>query len=133
MAQISTNYSGIVKGAGSVLGSVANVFTNPAGAFAGIAGGIMDAVTASLSPNVQSGGAVAGGFNIDVMSMYVESIHYSTVLESPTTYGYPIKAYEPLTGYSGYVILAYSDFNASCTSTEKDQIINYLESGVFLE
>ena len=133
LAQISTNYSGMMRGATSAVSSAINAVTNPAGAVAGIFSGVLDAVTASLSPSVQSSGSLTGGFDIDVSNMYIESIHYQTALASPLVFGYPIKAYEPLTGYSGYVKLVYSDFNASCTSTEKDQIISFLESGVFLE
>ena len=133
MAQISTNYSGIAHGAASAINGAINAITNPVGAVAGIASGVLDAVTASMSPNVQSSGSLTGGFNIDVQSMWVESIHYATVLAAPTAFGYPVKSYVPLSGYSGYVKMVQTDFAAACTSTEKDAIIAYLESGVYLE
>lgn len=133
MAQISTNYSGIARGAASAVNSAINAVTNPVGAVAGIASGVLDAVTASMAPNVQSSGSINGGFNIDAQEMWVESIHYSTVLPAPTEFGYPIKAYLSLSNYSGYVKLVHSDFSGACTSTEKDAIIGYLEGGAFLE
>lgn len=133
LSQISTNYAGIAKGVGSAISNVPGLFVNPTGAVAGIASGVMDAVSAALSPSVQSSGALTGGFNVDVNSMWIESIHYATVLPSPSAFGYPIKAYVPLSGYSGYVKLVQSDFSGACTATEKDTIINYLLEGVYLE
>lgn len=133
LMQTSTNYAGIAKGIGSAVTSLMGITSNPAGALAGAASGVLDAVVEALSPSVQSSGALTGGFNVDVNSMSIESIHYATILQSPSTFGYPIKAYVPLSGYSGYVKLVRSDFSAACTAAEKDTIINYLLEGVYLE
>lgn len=129
MAQISTNYAGMAKGALSVAGSAA---AGAAGSV-GVVSGIASAVEAAIAPVVQSTGSLSGGFNLDINMIYIEAIFYKTVDESPEDFGYPIKKRMQLTSFTGYVKMAHSEFDAACTSTEKDQIISLLEGGIYIE
>ena len=120
MAQISTNYAGMARGA---MAAATSLSAGWAGV-PGIISGITSSVEAAISPSAQSTGSLSGGFNVDIGKLYIEAVFYGTVEENPTDFGYPVKKQMQLSNVLGYVKLAHSDFDAGCTSTEKDQIIS---------
>ena len=137
LTQLGTNYVGLAKTAiGTTFGALdwSSWITSPGSQVANIANGLIDAATMSLSPSVQSTGGSVGGFVFDVGMMYVQQVRYGTVDQSAVTFGTPVKRYiANLTGITGFVQYDVSLFNGACTSTEKDQIIGYLEGGVYIE
>lgn len=137
LTQLGTNYVGLAKTAINTVAGAADWskwVSTPGSQVANIANGLIDAATMALSPAVQSTGGSVGGFVFDVGLMYVQQVRYGTVDHSAVTFGLPVKKYVAnLTGTTGFVQYDVSLFNGACTSTEKDQIIGYLEGGVYIE
>ena len=144
LAQISTDYVNMAKTAVNGIGAAANVggwIANPGGNAAAIVNSAIDAAVYALSPSVQSSAGSGATFSPEISTIIVQQIRYATFPTDDDDFGKPVKrhfsslnAFRYISGVStGYIQMDYSDFAASCTPEEQNDIISTLKSGAFLE
>lgn len=69
-----------------------------------------------------------------IAQISVQQTRYSTVTQAPAMFGKPSKRpVASLSGFSGFVQMDYSQFNAECTDTERSRVISFLQGGVYIE
>ena len=88
----------------------------------------------TFAPTSLSTTTTSAAFTSDIALMLLVITRYKTIDRSPELLGIPIKHSVPsLTGYSGYIQMIVTNFSASCTSQETDDIISNLLEGMYLE
>lgn len=129
------------------VGAVANGIASGGGAFGSIASGVatlaanmIDVIPQLFAPSTQSTSSQYASFTPLIENVSVQSTRYRTVDKRPALFGKPVKKYysslssfQAGNNYSGYVKLDATDFNANCTTTEHDAIVELLLGGVFFE
>lgn len=143
LAQISTDYINMAKSATSAVGAMGNIggwLTNPGSTAAAVANSAIDAAVYALSPSVQSTAGSGATFSPEISTITVQQIRYATFSTDNYDFGRPVKrSYPHLTAFqasqtsSGFVQMDHSNFTALCSPAERDEIIDLLENGVFLE
>ena len=126
--QINQNTANIINGAVSALSGVVDIAL---GKVVGGASGIVSAIQSAF-PQVQSQGAngskVAFLFTPNIVGEF-----YNIVDEDNATIGRPLCAPRQINTLSGYLECANVDIDIACTSTERNEIINFMENGFFYE
>lgn len=136
LSQIKSDYLGaansIIGGAAGAIGSFAlGGAAGIAGGIAGIAGSIGNAVEA-LTPKAQTIGS-GGSFSHLEGPCEIDYQFFRPVDDDPAHNGRPLCQKRVLSTLSGYMLIQDGDVITDGTSTEADQIRNYLESGFYYE
>lgn len=112
----ATSYEGLAKGLTSLLSSIVDFDVN------------------AHRPSVKSTANGTTAITEDIERLSYEETRYRTIPLARDLTGTIRKAYvSSLTGYTGYVQMDVTTFAAPCTGTEKDEIIKWLTSGVYIE
>lgn len=134
LSQVTRDYVGAVTGIVSgVAGAVGSAMSgNIGGAISGAVSGIGNAVNA-LRPRQQSMGS-GGGFNdIAPVTWTLDHQFFRPVTDDPAHNGRPLCQVRQLSTLAGYQLIQDGDVPIPGTSTEADQIRQYLESGYYYE
>ena len=94
-------------------------------------GNIGSAMIAKNFPMQSTGGT--GGFMGGYYPIRLTGIFHSIAQEELSEFGAPCCQTLTISTLSGYVLCAHGDFIGNCTTTETDEINNYLTSGFFYE
>lgn len=118
-------------GAGAVAGAALGPVGAAVGGILGAAGGIMAGIN-NLFPQVQTMGGV-GSKNAYTRTPFVQCEFYNTPTIAPTIVGRPLMAQRTLSSLSGYTICERVDLTTSASPEEKQEIINFMTNGFFIE
>lgn len=118
-------------GAGAVAGAALGPVGAAVGGVLGAAGGIIAGAN-GLFPQVQTAGGV-GSKNAYTRTPFVQCEFYKTPTIAPTIIGRPLMAQRTLSSLSGYTICERIDLTTSASPEEKQEIINYMTNGFFIE
>lgn len=131
---VASSLIGMMGGAFSAVGgNLGGGITQGAQSFADLAFGVADAC---IGGEKSAQGNAFSDVNCSPMitQITVQQTRYSTVGQAPGMFGKPYKrAVANLNGFSGFVQMDYSQFNAECTDTERTTIIDLLRGGVLIE
>lgn len=135
LSQMNVDYLGAGSSIlGGVTGAVGSALMgNVGGAIASVASGITGAAQ-SMNPTVNTSGSVGSMLSYASYQprFMVEYMLY--VDDDPVNKGKPLCTNRTLSELSGYTLCANSRFqSANCLADEIDMIINYLDSGFYIE
>lgn len=152
LVQLSIQYLDAAKTTASALtqttGAVGSAVMNGSGAIGAAVQGaatlitnMIDVVPQLFAPSVQSTSSTNAAFTPLIEKVYIQSTRYRTINQRPALFGKPVKKYyNSLSTFaptqlvnSVFVQMDQTDFNALCTTTEHDAIIEQLLGGVFFE
>ena len=136
LAQIAANRIGLLQdglsGAASVIGNL--VTGNIVGTIASAASGIMSAYQ-TAQPRVLSNGS-----NDSLLALlqrytdpYVYEIFHEIVDEDNTNHGRPLCQVKTISSLSGYILCANAEISIAGFSTEREEIMRYMDGGFFYE
>lgn len=135
IAQIAVNRIGVAQGIiSTAAGFVSSLLTgNVPGLIAGTASGILSAYQ-TAQPRVSSAGS--NDTLLGVLSHtepYLYEIFHQIVDEDNDDYGRPLCETRILNTLSGYILCSHAEIDIPGLPAERDQIMNYLDSGFFYE
>lgn len=140
--QEASNYASFVSGAAfgipsGVAQAVGSMGRDTSGVNGAIRNTLSDAhAVATFRPSVLSTASTSAAFTPDISMVELYITRYRTVEQMPHLIGRPYKKpVAALTGFSGFVQMSESDFVGSsiCTDTERNDVVQYLVGGVFIE
>lgn len=139
LAQAFSDPIALQKAQGNVIGAAFSAAASGSvgsigGAIASVNSGIADAIAATY-PHVNqmgSNGTLLQGAN-NMNGIYIKTTHKRIVPGDNNHLGRPLCQIKQLSTLSGYVLCSNADLNASTTKEEDSSIVNYLNTGVFLE
>lgn len=126
--QVSDLRTNVIQSGGDIIGSIASFFT---GNFIGSAVGIANAVESAI-PDVNTKGANSSLISI-ASAPVIDEIFYKLVDEDRSDNGRPYMKNGTMSGLgAGYYVVENGNIIVSgATRTEKEQIRQYLEGGVY--
>ena len=141
LTQVTINNAALTKEAGGLIGSMVSagvaMYTGNVAGFpsvGGIINSVVDAHVAANSPTVKSTVNGTASITQDIENVQYEEVRHRTIPVAWDLTGKIRKAYTAnLTGYTGYVQMDVTTFAASCTGTEKEEILSFLSNGVYIE
>ena len=126
--QINQNTANVIGGALSLAGGLVGVAY---GNYVGAGQGILSAVESAF-PQVQSKGA--NGSKVAFMQTpNIVASFRQLVEEDNAQIGRPLCAQRTIIGLSGYILCEDADLDTSGTTSEKEQIISFMNSGFYYE
>ena len=136
----SGNVGGILAGIGGIAGGIGAVATGgmSLGAAAAIGGGLYAAGVSSLSQNIRAIGSFSGGYNVKAggTTIHLEIFRNRSVQE-PSEYvdtiGNPCMKTRNISGLSGYCQTEDFQVSGNMLDTEKSEINNLMNGGVYIE
>lgn len=136
----SGNVGGILAGIGGIAGGIGAIATGgmSLGATAAIGGGLYAAGVSSLSQNIRATGSFSGGYNVKAggTTIHLEIFRNQSVQE-PSEYvdtiGNPCMKTRTISGLSGYCQTEDFQVSGEMTDTEKSEINNLMNGGVYIE
>ena len=136
----SGNVGGILAGIGGIAGGIGAVATGgmSLGAAAAIGGGLYAAGVSSLSQNIRATGSFSGGYNVKAggTTIHLEIFRNQSVQE-PSEYvdtiGNPCMKTRNISGLSGYCQTEDFQVSGNMLDTEKSEINNLMNGGVYIE
>lgn len=136
----SGNVGGILAGIGGIAGGIGAVATGgmSLGAAAAISGGLYAAGVSSLSQNIRATGSFSGGYNVKAggTTIHLEIFRNQSVQE-PSEYvdtiGNPCMKTRNISGLSGYCQTEDFQVSGNMLDTEKSEINNLMNGGVYIE
>lgn len=136
----SGNVGGILAGIGGIAGGIGAVATGgmSLGAAAAIGGGLYAAGVSSLSQNIRATGSFSGGYNVKAggTTIHLEIFRNQSVQE-PNEYvdtiGNPCMKTRTISGLSGYCQTEDFQVSGNMLDTEKSEINNLMNGGVYIE
>ena len=136
----SGNVGGILAGIGGIAGGIGAVATGgmSLGAAAAIGGGLYAAGVSSLSQNIRATGSFSGGYNVKAggTTIHLEIFRNQSVQE-PSEYvdtiGNPCMKTRHISGLSGYCQTEDFQVSGNMLDTEKSEINNLMNGGVYIE
>lgn len=136
----SGNVGGILAGIGGIAGGIGAVATGgmSLGAAAAIGGGLYAAGVSSLSQNIRAIGSFSGGYNVKAggTTIHLEIFRNQSVQE-PNEYvdtiGNPCMKTRNISGLSGYCQTEDFQVSGNMLDTEKSEINNLMNGGVYIE
>ena len=131
VGQINNDPSAFLGGILNTAGSFMNIASNPGGAIAGTASGIISNQH-NLYPQCQTSGTNASGAENGIYWSLVGEFH-NAVDDDNTHRGRPLCEVKTLNTLSGYILVADPDIACTCTADENNKIKSYLSSGFFYE
>lgn len=136
----SGNVGGIIAGLGTAAGGVGAVISGglSAGAVGAIGGGLAALGASSISQNVRTSGAFAGGYNVKAGGTTVHlEITRNLSVQEPSEYlafmGSPCMKYRQISGLNGYCQTENFQVSGEMLDSEKTEINNLLNGGVYIE
>ena len=136
VAQIAANRLGLVENlVGTAIGTGVSLLTgNVVGAITGAASGILSAYQTS-APRTQSTGHNDSMLNIISTSTepYLYEVFHQIVDEDNADCGRPLCQTKTISSLSGYILCANAEISIAGFSTEREEIIRYMDSGFFYE
>lgn len=136
----SGNVGGIIAGLGTVAGGVGAVISGgiSAGAVGAIGGGLAALGASSISQNVRTSGGFAGGYNVKAGGTTVHlEITRNLSVQEPSEYiafmGNPCMKYRQISGLSGYCQTENFQVSGEMLDSEKSEINNMMNGGVYIE
>lgn len=136
----SGNVGGILAGIGGIAGGIGAVATGgmSLGAAAAIGGGLYAAGVSSLSQNIRATGSFSGGYNVKAggTTIHLEIFRNQSVQEPAEyadTIGNPCMKTRTISGLSGYCQTEDFQVSGDMTDTEKSEINNLMNGGVYIE
>lgn len=136
----SGNVGGILAGIGGIAGGIGAVATGgmSLGAAAAIGGGLYAAGVSSLSQNIRATGSFSGGYNVKAggTTIHLEIFRNQSVQEPAEyadTIGNPCMKTRTISGLSGYCQTEDFQVSGEMTDTEKSEINNLMNGGVYIE
>ena len=136
----SGNVGGIIAGLGSVAGGVGAVISGglSAGADGAIGGGLAGLGASSISQNVRTSGGFAGGYNVKAGGTTVHlEITRNLSVQEPSEYvgfmGNPCMKYREISGLNGYCQTENFQVSGEMMDSEKTEINNLMNGGVYIE
>lgn len=125
---------GIPSGVAQAVGSMGR---NTSGLNTAIHNTLADAhAISTFRPSVLSTSSSGAAFTPDIRTVELYINRYRTVEQMPHLIGRPYKKpVAALTGFSGFVQMSETNFTGStiCTDTERNDVVEYLIGGVFIE
>ena len=136
----SGNVGGILAGIGGIAGGIGAVATGgmSLGAAAAIGGGLYAAGVSSLSQNIRAIGSFSGGYNVKAggTTIHLEIFRNQSVQE-PNEYvdtiGNPCMKTRNISGLIGYCQTEDFQVSGNMLDTEKSEINNLMNGGVYIE
>lgn len=136
----SGNVGGILAGIGGIAGGIGAVATGgmSLGAVAAIGGGLYATGVSSLSQNIRATGSFSGGYNVKAggTTIHLEIFRNQSVQE-PSKYvdtiGNPCMKTRNISGLSGYCQTEDFQVSGNMLDTEKSEINNLMNGGVYIE
>lgn len=136
----SGNVGGILAGIGGIAGGIGAIATGgmSLGAAAAIGGGLYAAGVSSLSQNIRATGSFSGGYNVKAggTTIHLEIFRNQSVQE-PSEYvdtiGNPCMKTRNINGLSGYCQTEDFQVSGNMLDTEKSEINNLMNGGVYIE
>lgn len=136
----SGNVGGILAGIGGIAGGIGAIATGgmSLGAAAAIGGGLYAAGVSSLSQNIRATGSFSGGYNVKAggTTIHLEIFRNQSVQE-PSEYvdtiGNPCMKTRNISGLSGYCQTEDFQVSGNMLDTEKSEINNLMNGGVYIE
>lgn len=136
----SGNVGGILAGIGGIAGGIGAIATGgmSLGAAAAIGGGLYAAGVSSLSQNIRATGSFSGGYNVKAggTTIHLEIFRNQSVQE-PNEYvdtiGNPCMKTRNINGLSGYCQTEDFQVSGNMLDTEKSEINNLMNGGVYIE
>lgn len=126
--QINQNTANVIGGALSLAGGLVGIAY---GNYVGAAQGILSAVESAF-PQVQSKGA--NGSKVAFMQTpNIVASFRNLVEEDNTQIGRPLCQQKTISTLSGYILCEDADLDSAGSAMEKEQIINFLNSGFYYE
>ena len=97
-----------------------------------------DAILAKLTPSAQSLGAQQAAFTVEIERITVQQRRYRSVQRDAAIFGNPVlSSVVTLNDYAGTGYLKMMETNFAggqgCTGAERDSVVSYLLSGIYLE
>lgn len=136
----SGNVGGILAGISGIAGGIGAVATGgmSLGAAAAIGGGLYAAGVSSLSQNIRATGSFSGGYNVKAggTTIHLEIFRNQSVQEPAEyadTIGNPCMKTRTISGLSGYCQTEDFQVSGDMTDTEKSEINNLMNGGVYIE
>lgn len=136
----SGNVGGVLAGLGTAAGGVGAAVTGGLSltAAAAIGGGLAAAGAASISQNVRATGNFAGGYNVKAGGTTIHlEIFRNLSVQEPSEYigfiGNPCMKYRSISGLSGYCKTNSFEVSGDMTLTERTEINNSMDGGVYIE
>lgn len=136
----SGNVGGILAGIGGIAGGIGAVATGgmSLGAAAAIGGGLYAAGISSLSQNIRATGSFSGGYNVKAggTTIHLEIFRNQSVQEPSeyvNTIGNPCMKIRTISGLSGYCQTEDFQVSGNMLDTEKSEINNLMNGGVYIE
>lgn len=116
------------------VGAVASVVSS--GAATGMTG--YDAIISSIKPSTQSSGSPQAAFTVEIERITVQQRRYRSVQRDAAIFGNPVlSSVVSLSDYAGTGYLKMMETNFAggqgCTGAERDSVVSYLLSGIYLE
>lgn len=136
----SGNVGGILAGIGGIAGGIGAIATGgmSIGAAAAIGGGLYAAGVSSLSQNIRATGSFSGGYNVKAggTTIHLEIFRNQSVQE-PSEYvdtiGNPCMKTRNISGLIGYCQTEDFQVSGNMLDTEKSEINNLMNGGVYIE
>lgn len=136
----SGNVGGILAGFGGIAGGIGAIASGgmSLGAAAAIGGGLYAAGVSSLSQNIRATGSFSGGYNVKAggTTIHLEIFRNQSVQE-PSEYvdtiGNPCMKTRNIRGLSGYCQTEDFQVSGNMLDTEKSEINNLMNGGVYIE
>ena len=134
LSQITRDYvGGITSAISGIAGTIGSALTgNVAGAISSAASGIGNAVNA-LKPRQQSMGSGGGFDDIQPITWTLDHQFFRPVPDDLAHNGRPLCQVRQLSTLAGYQLIQDGDVPIPGTSTEANQVRQYLESGYYYE
>lgn len=134
LSQITRDYvGGVTSIVSGIAGTIGSALTgNVAGAISSAASGIGNAVNA-LKPRQQSMGSGGGFDDIQPVTWTLDHQFFRPVTDDLAHNGRPLCQVRQLSTLAGYQLIQDGDVPIPGTSTEADQVRQYLESGYYYE
>ena len=131
IGQINNDPIGFINSIASTVNPIAGLLQGNVGSIAGTVSGITGAVE-SMQPKA-SGGGSNGSMAAALASMKIQCEFHYQVAEDITDRGRPLCERVQLSSLSGFVLCADANISTVGTSQEDSSIVNYLNSGVFIQ
>lgn len=131
IGQINNDPSAFLGGLLNTAGSFMNIASNPGGAIAGTASGIISNQH-NLYPQCQTSGTNASGAENGIYWTLVGEFH-NAVNDDNTHRGRPLCQVKTISTLSGYILVADADIAVPGTAEENEKIKAYMNGGFYYE
>lgn len=138
LVQVTINNAALSQGAltmaGQVMPAIGGLLVGDVSGVAALGKSIVQFDVDAHKPSVKSTACGTTSITQDIEMLSYEETRYKTIPLARELTGTLRKAYvSSLSGFTGYLQMDVTTFAASCTGTEKDEILSFLSNGVYIE